>query len=64
MRQIVGADVYDEIAVLKSLRHRQGDHPEGTTKKGVGRVGPNADYAKTDLDRTTDSAVEDGRINL
>lgn len=64
MRQIFGTDVYDEIAILKGLGYRQGDHPEGATKKGVGRVGRNADHAETDLDRTTDSAVEDGRIDL
>ncbi|KAM0736506.1 hypothetical protein ACS0PU_006155 [Formica fusca] len=64
MRQIFGADVYDEIAILKGLRYRQGDHPKGATKEGVGRVGPNADHAETDLDRATDSAVEDGRIDL
>lgn len=37
MRQIFGTDVYDEIAILKGLGYRQGDHKEGATKEGVGR---------------------------
>lgn len=64
MRQIVGADMYDEIAILKSLRHHKSDHPKSAMKESVGRIGPNPDHAETDLDRTTNSAAEDDRIDL
>lgn len=64
MRQIVGTDMYDEIAILKGLRHRKSDHPKSATKESIGRVGPNSDHAETDLDRTTNSTVEDDRIDL
>lgn len=64
MRQVVRANVYDEISILKGLRHRQSDHPEGATEDRVGRIGPNADHAETDLDRTADSAIEDHRTGL
>jgi len=50
--------MHEEIPVLKSLRHCEGDHPEGAMKDRVGRVGPNADHAETDLDRATDGADE------
>lgn len=59
MWEIVRADVYNEISILKGLRHRKSDHPEGATEDREGRVGPNADHAETDLDWTTNSAVKD-----
>jgi len=61
MRQVVRADMYDEISILKSLRYRKSNHPEGATKDHARRVGPNANNAETDLNRTTDSASEDHR---
>lgn len=64
MRQVVRADVYDEVSILKGLRHRQSDHPEGATKDRAGGVGPNADHAKADLDRAADSAIEDHRASF
>lgn len=62
-RQVVGAHVYDEVSILKGLRDREGDHPEGATETRIRRVGPDADRAQADLDGAADDADE-GRVDL